>query len=260
MQAGKPRIALHKFSSCDGCQLAFLNAGQQLLSLWEQMNIVHFAEAGPVDSNAKVDISFIEGSISTAADITRIKSVRAQSRILVSIGACATSGGLQALKNGADSDAWLACIYPNPEYIDSLGTATPISAHVKVDLQLQGCPVSTGQILQTVQSLLAGVLPPPEQSRVCLACKRRQLVCVMVTKGLPCMGPVTNNGCDALCPSVGRDCYGCYGPSECANTRALAGQFSALGLTSDQIKHRFSTIHSAAPTFKDAVLDSDHHD
>jgi len=251
-RAAKPRVAVHKFSSCDGCQLAFLNMGEELLTLTGLVDIVHFAEAGPVEPEVQVDIAFVEGSVSTPEELGRIQHIRANSRFLVTMGACATTGGLQALRNLADAQEWIAAIYAKPEYIASLDTATPIAQHVKVDLELWGCPVTKRQVQGAVRALLFGVLPVDERDKVCMECKRSGAVCVMVTKGAPCMGPVTRTGCGALCPRFGRDCYACFGPAENPNTEALAQRFEGLGLLPDAIARRFLFINSAAPAFAEA--------
>lgn len=247
----KPGIAVHKFSSCDGCQLAFLNLGEDLLALHELVDIVHFAEAGMLDETARVEIAFVEGSISTQADIERIHKIREQSQYLITIGACATAGGLQALRNLSDG-GWLHAIYPQPDYIDSLEHVTPISKHVHVDFELWGCPINQQQLVTVIRSLLWGVIPKLEQNKVCLECKRQQHVCVMVTQGTACMGPVTHTGCDALCPSAGRGCYGCYGPGENPNTKALGQWFEGLGLLPEQIANQFLAINSQAEPFTTA--------
>ena len=245
----KPKVAVHKFSSCDGCQLAFLNAGEDLLTLSTLVDIVHFAEAGYSNEEAVVDVAFVEGSVSTPQELERIQMIRGNSRYLVTIGACATAGGLQALRNMNDHKQWIAGIYAQPDTISLLRDSTPIAEHVKVDLELWGCPVNGRQVLGAVRSLLFGVLPPEEHDKVCLECKRQQSVCVMVTRGEPCMGPVTRTGCGAICPSVGRDCYACYGPSELPNTTALANRFEGLGLQPDEIARRFLFINSHAEAF-----------
>ena len=248
----KPRIAVHKFSSCDGCQLAFLNAGEDLLTLDSLVDIVHFAEAGPIDQESHVAIAFVEGSINTREDLERIQQVRATSDLLVTIGACATAGGLQALRNLADSPAWHADIYASPEHLDSLDTTMPIRDHVHVDFELWGCPVNGAQLLAAVRSLLSGVTPVVEKEKICMECKRQQAVCVMVTRDVPCMGPVTRTGCGALCPRFGRDCYACFGPSESPNASALGQRFSGLGLVASDITRRFQSINSHAPEYLDA--------
>jgi coenzyme F420-reducing hydrogenase gamma subunit len=245
----RARVAVHKFSSCDGCQLAFLNAGDALLTLARQVDIVHFVEAGIVNAQAPADIAFIEGSISTPEELTRIQAVRAQSRYLITMGACATSGGIQALRNGRDGAQWLADVYANPEFVAMLPAATPIAAHVRVDFELWGCPISTAQVVATLRSLLSGVAPVEHKESLCLACKRSGNVCVLVTRQAPCLGPVTRGGCGALCPRFGRDCYGCYGPSENPNAVSLARRFAGFGLVPADVQRRFTFIHSEAPAF-----------
>jgi len=249
----RPRVAVHKFTSCDGCQLAFLNLGEGLLELDELVELVHFPEAGPIDPGAEVDIAFVEGSVSTADEIERIHDIRRNSRFVISIGACATSGGLQALRNLANGRAWIAELYARPEYINSLDQATSIASYIRVDLELWGCPVNGRQVLAALRSLLYGVTPLKDHDKVCMECKRQQLSCVMVSKGAPCMGPVTLTGCGALCPRFGRDCYACYGPAEQANTGALARRLSGLGLVPADIARRFAFINNAAPEFAAAA-------
>ncbi len=248
------RVAVHKFTSCDGCQLSFLNLGEDLLTLTELVEIVHFAEAGPVDPDAPVDIAFIEGSISTPDEQLRIERIRNNSKFLVTIGACATAGGLQALRNFQDSGDWLPAIYAEPQHIQTLELVTPIRDHVKVDLELWGCPVDSRQVVAAIRSLLFGVLPTKETDKVCMECKRQQTVCVLVTDKIPCMGAVTLSGCGALCPRFGRDCYGCYGPSEHPNTESLGQRFTGLGLLSYQISRRFLSFNNHSPAFHAAGL------
>lgn len=248
----RPTIAVHKFSSCDGCQLAFLNAGEGLLTLARLVDIRHFLEAGPADADAEVDIAFVEGSISTPDELRRIEQVRRHSRFLVTIGACATAGGLQALRNlDRQHDAWRAAIYARPEFIAGLDDVRPVSACVDVDLELWGCPVDARQVLAAVRQLLSGIAPAVDDDKVCMTCKREQAVCVMVAGGKPCMGPVTRTGCGALCPRFGRDCYGCFGPAEGLNTASLATRLQGLGLPPADVARRFLSINSQAPGFRD---------
>ena len=249
----RPRIAVLKLASCDGCQLAFLGLGEELLALAQRVNIVHFAEMGPVGELSDLAITFIEGSLSTREDRDLVRSVRKESRFLVTIGACATSGGIQSLRNFSRG-GWLSEIYPSPEYIDSLDRSTPVSSEVPVDLELWGCPVNGRQIQEAIGSLLFGARPLVEKDKVCLECKRIQTVCVMVARGTPCLGPVTLTGCGAICPSFGRGCYGCYGPSENPATGALGNRFSGLGLRADEISRRFLFINGNAGAFRDEGL------
>lgn len=250
--ANKLTLAVYKFASCDGCQLAFLNLGETLLKLAELVDIVHFPEVGPVNPQALADIAFVEGSISTPEHLERIQTIRAHSQYVITIGACATAGGIQALRNFADAEEWTAMIYAKPEYIKTLKTSTPIAKHVKVDLELWGCPVNSEQILSAVRILLRQATPRIRRDSVCIQCKQAGNVCVLVAKGEPCLGPVTQTGCGALCPSVGRDCYGCYGPDENPNTASLARRFAGLGLMPPAIARRFLFINNQAPAFHDA--------
>lgn len=205
-----------------------------------------------MDPEAAVDIAFVEGSISTPEEAERIQAVRANSRFLVSIGACATSGGLQALRNfNADgASGWTEAVYAQPGFINSLDTATPVAEHVRVDLELWGCPVNARQVFQAVRQLLFGVSPVVDKDKLCVECKRQQHVCVLVAKGIPCMGPVTHTGCGALCPAFGRDCYACFGPAENPNTASLSRRFDGLGLMPESVAQRFHFINSHAPAFR----------
>ena len=252
MAIQKPKLAVHKFSSCDGCQLALLNLGQPLLQLPDLVDIVHFAEAGPNAPDERVDISLVEGSVATPEDIERIKEIRKNSELLVAIGACATCGGIQALANFADRSSWMGAVYSHPEVIDILPTSDSILQHVKVDFQIQGCPVNSKQVLSALRDLLSGVTPRPEQHSVCMECKRMGNVCTLVSKGEACMGPVTRAGCGALCPATGRGCYGCYGPAEQVNDRSIAARFEQLGHSADAVLRRFRFIANSAPAFKTA--------
>jgi coenzyme F420-reducing hydrogenase gamma subunit len=244
-----PRLAVHKFTSCDGCQLALLNLGEGLLDLSEQVAFVHFAEFGVVDEDAEADIALVEGSISTPREVDRIKSIRARTKYLIAIGACATGGGIQALRNRHHAAQWTRAVYARPEHIEVLDRVSPLSAQVHVDLELLGCPIDARQLLAALHDLLVGVAPATNRDKLCLECKRLGRVCVVVTQGQPCLGPVTATGCGVLCPGQGRDCYGCSGPAESPNAAALASQLKRLGLPQQEVALRFRAIHSGAPEF-----------
>lgn len=239
----RPTVAIHKFSSCDGCQLAFLNMGEELIDLATAVEIVHFAEAGIVAPEAESDITFVEGSVSTPEDLQRIVEIRQRSGMLITIGACATSGGIQALRNLQEQD-WSASLYATPDTIASLATSTPISQHVKVDLQLWGCPIRSEQLLPLLSDLLHGVMPVKGGEPLCQSCKRSGAICTLVSQGKPCMGPVTRGGCGAICPRMGRDCYGCSGPTDAPNQAGLVQCLQGVGLLPDTIRNRFKLIHS----------------
>ena len=220
---GKPRLAVWKFSSCDGCQLRLLDCEDELLALAGAVEIAYFLEAtsANLDGAGEFDVSLVEGSITNEHDAARIEEVRKRSKVVVAIGACATVGGVQALKNYADVDAFVDAVYASPEFISTLATSTGISEHVQVDFELQGCPVSKAQLLEVLTAFLAGRRPRIPAYSVCVECKRRGTTCVMVARGTPCLGPVTQAGCGALCPSYARGCFGCYGPKETPNTAVV---------------------------------------
>jgi coenzyme F420-reducing hydrogenase gamma subunit len=246
----KPRLAVFKFASCDGCQVALLNLDEAFLELAERFDVAFFLEASSRAEEGPYDVALVEGSISTPEDVRRIQRIREQSRQLFTIGACATSGGIQHLRNAADFEEWKARVYPHPEWIEALATSTPVSEHVKVDYEIQGCPVDSQQVLRTLTRALLGTTPDLPGESVCMECKRRGYVCVMVAKGLPCMGPVTRNGCGALCPGLGRECYGCFGPAAASEGEALVRGFEALGLPPRDIAQRFRGIQGYRPAFR----------
>lgn len=241
------RVAVHKFSSCDGCQLALLSLGEALLELASSIEFVHFAEAGVVDEQAYADVSLVEGSISSRADVERIREVRRRSEWLVAIGACATGGGLQALRNAGLAEAWVRAIYPMPEYLDVTPQARRIGEYVRIDGELHGCPVNSQQVVQLLEDRLRGVPARQERQPLCLECKRQGHACVVVTKAEPCLGPVTNAGCGALCPAHGRPCYGCYGPVELANVQGLMARFAEAPADGKAITRRLAMLHTDAP-------------
>ena len=240
-----PTLAVWKFASCDGCQLTLLDCEDELLSIAEQVQIATFLEASSAVVGGPYDVSLVEGSITTPADAQRIKEIREQSNVLVTIGACATAGGVQALRNFADVEEFTSVVYARPEYIATLATSTPASAHVTVDYQLQGCPIDRGQLLDTRAALLVGRKPRLPAKTVCTECKMRGVTCVVVAEGIPCLGPVTHAGCGALCPSYHRGCYGCFGPAATPNSAALIPLLQRDGMSSDDVERVFSTFNVA---------------
>jgi sulfhydrogenase subunit delta len=238
-----PTIAIHKFTSCDGCQLSLLNMGADLITLSEKINIKHFVEAGIVSPHAQVDIAFIEGSISTQSEVERIQEIRKSSRYIVALGACATAGGIQALRNHHDGDDWLAELYPDTSQIDNLATSRPVEAVIRTDFEIRGCPVTGRQLTHFLLQLIQGLKPNPVDQSVCMTCKQKNISCVMVTKKIPCLGPITQTGCGALCSSYHRGCFGCYGQVSQANIASLVSQFTRMGLSEKTIKNTLSQIN-----------------
>jgi sulfhydrogenase subunit delta len=245
----KARVAVWKFSSCDGCQLSLLDCEDELLTLADRVEIAYFLEASSAVAEGPYDVSIVEGSITTAHDAERIQEVRRSSRALITIGACATSGGIQALRNFADVEAFTSIVYASPDYISTLATSTPISAHVPVDYELNGCPINKAQLLEVIGAHLARRRPRVRAHSVCVECKRRGTVCVMVAHGTACLGPVTHAGCGALCPSYDRGCYGCYGPMETPNTAALDERLSMLGSDEVDLVRAYRTYNAGSAAF-----------
>jgi sulfhydrogenase subunit delta len=250
--ARKPRVAVLKFASCDGCQLSLLDAEDELLTLGDTFDFVHFAEASSDLQPGPYDIAVVEGSITTDEDAQRIRRVRTDTKWLVTIGACATAGGIQALRAWGDRDEWVAAIYPSPEYIHTLSTSTAIAEHVLVDFELRGCPINAHQLIEVLIAFAAGRRPNVPTHAVCLDCKRRGTVCVMVAQGQACLGPITQTGCGALCPTYNRGCYGCFGPLPGGNAAALLTEFQRQGHDSGQLVPLLRNFNATSPAFRQA--------
>jgi sulfhydrogenase subunit delta len=248
----RPKLAVWKFASCDGCQLSLLDCEDELLAVAGALEIAHFAEASRAMVKGPYDLSLVEGSITTPHDAERIREVRRVSKQLVTLGACATAGGIQALRNFGDLKELVAAVYPTPEYITALETSTPVAQHVQVDFELRGCPISKRQLLDALGAFLHGRKPNLPTHSVCIECKRRGTPCVLVAGGLPCLGPVTQAGCEALCPAWGRGCFGCFGPAESPNTAALGARLEALGVGRADLLRAFRSFNAWAPAFRAA--------
>ncbi len=248
----KPKLAVWKFASCDGCQLSLLDCEDELLAVAGAIEIAYFVEASRAVARGPYDVSLVEGSITTAHDAERIREVRRVSRTLLAIGACATAGGIQALRNFKDVKEFTAAVYAKPEYISALAASTPIADHVKVDFELRGCPINKSQLLEVLTAFLHRRKPNIPNHSVCVECKQRGTVCVVVSRGTPCLGPVTHAGCGAICPAYARGCYGCYGPMETPNTDALSDLWRGLGVPDSRIALSFRTFNAGAEPFRKA--------
>lgn len=246
----RPKLAVWKFSSCDGCQLSLLDCEDELLAVAGEVEIAYFLEATRATAAGPFDLSLVEGSITTPHDAHRIHHVRKVSKRLITIGACATAGGIQALRNFHNVDEFISVVYARPDYIETLRTSTPIAEHVPVDFELRGCPVNKHQLLEVISALLNGRSPNTPPHSVCMECKLRGTACVMVARGVPCLGPVTQAGCGAICPAYGRGCYGCFGPKETPNTRSLAGWWQLLEVDERDLVRAFRGFNAYAEPFK----------
>jgi sulfhydrogenase subunit delta len=252
--SGRLKVGIVKFASCDGCQLSLLDLEDELLDVVGKFDIVEFPEASSSRSSGPYDVLLVEGAISTDDQVREITELRSKAKTLVTIGACASYGGIQALRNWMDHDVVRAAVYAHPEYIDSLATATPVREHVKVDAELHGCPINQDQLRELLASVALGRRPQIREEAVCLDCKRRGVVCVLVSSGTPCLGPVTQSGCGALCPTFGRGCYGCFGPKELANARSLANSF-LVGREPADVGRLFAGFTAYAEPFRSIVTE-----
>jgi coenzyme F420-reducing hydrogenase gamma subunit len=248
----KPSLAVWKFASCDGCQLTLLNCEEDFLAIPGEIRIANFKEASRGVARGPYDLSLVEGSITTPHDAKKIQEIRKESRTLVTIGACATAGGIQALRNFKEVKEFLSIVYAKPDFIETLETSTPVSAHVKVDFELRGCPVNKSQLLEVIKAFLQGRKPGISSESVCLECKRRGNICLMVSQGAPCLGPVTHAGCGAICPSYNRACYGCFGPMETPNAASLTKSWRQLGAGDQEILRLFRSYNASAEPFQTA--------
>lgn len=249
-RSAKAKLAVWKFASCDGCQLSLLDCEDELLAVANAVDIANFPEASRRVVKGRYNVSLVEGSITTPHDAERIQKIREISDILITIGACATAGGIQALRNFADVEEYTSIVYASPEYIHTLDKSTPIAEHVKVDFELRGCPINKYQLVEVLNAYLNGRKPNIPTYSVCMECKRRGTVCVLVAKQIPCLGPVTQAGCNALCPSYSRGCFGCYGPSDSPNTESMAAIFEKLSVRSDDIVRSFRGFNAGAEAFR----------
>jgi len=250
MARKRKKLAVWKFASCDGCQLSLLDCEDELLAVAGAIEIAHFIEVSGATVKGPYDLSLVEGSITTPHEVERIQQVRRESKYLVTIGVCATAGGIQALRNFRDVREFIKIVYATPDYISALDRSTPISAHVKVDFELQGCPINKGQLIEVISAFLNERKPNTPPHSVCLECKLRGNVCVMVAHGAPCLGPVTQAGCGAICPSYNRGCYGCFGPKETPNTDGLSAWLGRHGVKEEELTRIYRTFNAGAEPFR----------
>ncbi len=248
----KPKLAVWKFASCDGCQLSLLDCEDELLAIAGEVEIAYFLEASRATVKGPYDLSLVEGSITTSHDAKLIQRIRRQSKYLITIGACATAGGIQALRNFQSVQEFLQVVYTRPDYIETLEKSTPIAEHVPVDFELRGCPINKHQLLEVITAFLHRRRPNVPTYSVCVECKRRGTVCVMVARGTPCLGPITQAGCGAICPAYDRGCYACFGPKETPNPRSLMGWWQAqLNVPERDVVRALRTFNAYAPEFRE---------
>lgn len=250
MAGKKPRLAVFKMTSCDGCQLSLLDAEDELLDVLHEVELAYFPEASRKMLKGPYDIAIVEGSVSTPQNVEEIRQIRKSCRYLITIGACATTGGIQALRNWKDVKEFTRIVYATPEYISTLDRSLPVSSFVHVEYELKGCPVNKYQIIEIISALLNKRKPNISSSSLCIDCKVKGNVCVMVANGLSCLGPVTNSGCGVLCPSYNRGCYACFGPMDSTNAPSLAKWFKKMGKSNHEIMALFRNFNAYAEPFR----------
>jgi coenzyme F420-reducing hydrogenase gamma subunit len=247
-----PKLAVYKFSSCDGCQLSILNLEDELLELVNEVNIAYFLEASSEVQPGPYDLALVEGSISTEHEVERIHRIRKETGFLIAMGTCATAGGIQALRNFSEADEFTEYVYPHPEFIEARATSTPIAEHVPVDFQLWGCPVDKRQLVEVLAAALQKRKPRLPVTAVCAECKRAGIPCVTVARGTPCLGPITRSGCGALCPAKARGCYGCFGPVPGATLGAMIPVLLANESQPGEAARLLRHVSCYAPGYREA--------
>jgi len=236
--ATKPKVAFFDFACCEGCQLAAIDLEpEQLLDLLEVIDIVEFREAISEKSDS-YDIAIIEGSITRDSDIPRLNRIRATAKILITLGACSTIAGINALKNFQTKKEYQEAVYPSdPEKYETT-TARPVAEFVEVDAFIPGCPIDTDEFVRVVKNLVLGKKPDIPEYPVCVECKRNENICVY-EKGIQCLGPVIRAGCNARCPSFGGYCFGCRGLVPEPNIKSQQDIMQKYGLTFDGLQDKF---------------------
>lgn len=247
---GKIHLAIFKLSSCSGCQQQLIDLGEDLLTIIEKIEVAYFLEASSKTNSGPYDVAIIEGSISAPWEVELVKEIREKSKVVVSFGSCATYGGIQALRNWMEFEDVKKQVYPKPELVDALEKTSPISDYIKVDYAISGCPPDKNQILKALKQIIVGKRSYHREESLCQECKRRNNICVLVVKGIPCLGPIIKEGCGALCPSYNRGCYGCFGPMIDPRPEALSRRFGEMGLSRDEVILKIKGITSWSEPFR----------
>jgi len=238
----KIKVAFFDFTGCEGCQLNKLNLENDLLDILEHVEIVEFREA--MDDKAdEYDIAFVEGSITTPECVTRIHDIRRRSKVLVALGACATNGGINALKNIHDIDEVRERVYGKDKYLFPTIPVMPVHAIVKVDYKIYGCPMTQEEFVKVFKALVMGKKPQVPNYAVCVECKLRENECLL-ERGIFCLGPVTRAGCNARCPSFGQSCIGCRGLVDDVNQNASIEILKRYGYSLEEAIKRMNLFNT----------------
>lgn len=244
----KPTIAITSLTCCEGCQVAILDLGGRFLEIAEHVKIGDFALLEDTPDAPTYDIVFVEGAPITEENIERLKKLRAKSKVLIALGACAALGGIAEIKNYQDKNERMRYVYKNFEGINN-PDIKPISHYVKVDFEIPGCPINKEEFLAVVKQVLAGIPPQIPRRPVCYECQLKQNKCLL-QDGEPCLGPIMLGGCGAPCPSSAYPCDGCRGPIPDANPDKLEKQLLAQNYSQEEVDlilQRFGLIDKVYP-------------
>jgi sulfhydrogenase subunit delta len=234
----KPKIAIFDFACCEGCQLQIVNLEEGILDLLGVADVVEWRE-GMSEKSDEYDIAIIEGSITRAEDEERLKKIRERAKILIAIGACATTGGVNKLKNNFDLNEVKECVYGKDASKPHLNTALTKAVHevVKVDFKVHGCPMHRSEFIYAVKSFLQGKQPETPEYPVCVECKANGNPCLW-DYGQICLGPITRAGCEARCPTNGFRCFGCRGYIDNPNVEAAKDVIQKHNLNVEDLKSK----------------------
>ncbi len=244
---GKPRVAIFDFACCEGCQLEIVNMEEEILDLLSLVQPVEWREAMSVHSD-EYDVALVEGSITRPEDEERLKQIRSRAKVLVALGACAATGGVNKLKNAPEMADARRCVYGAAAELPHLATAPAKAVHevVKVDLKIHGCPVTSREVGYVVRCLASGTTPVTPNYPVCVECKMRETVCRYEYKEI-CLGVITRAGCDAPCPAGGLWCFGCRGMVDDPNVNAATEIMARYGRTVDELRNRMRLFNTLEP-------------
>jgi len=245
----KVRISFHDFTCCEGCQLQVLALEDELLAILGVVEIVQFREAID-DRQWDCDIAFVEGAFTRESDRPRLEKIRKHAKLVVALGACATTGGLNVLKNYRGIEASMRKVYGDAAAKYETSPAQPIEAAIKVDLKLHGCPIHKAEFLEAVKSVLAGRKPQIPDYPVCVECKLKENVC-LYHKGQYCLGVVARAGCGAWCPSYGGRCYACRGLISDPNHKAAKDVLNEFGLSVEEVMGEFRLFNGVSDVAKE---------
>jgi len=248
----KPRIGIFGLSGCWGEQIVMLNCEDELLALVGAVDIVDFLGGSSVnDRDIALAIALVEGSVANAREEAALRRIRERAGLLVACGTCACFGGVAAMENGRPRDEIAQVVYGPAARTYDIAPHRPLADFVKVDARIPGCPMEKHEFLQAVACLLNGDLPPVISTPVCAECKMQEQDCLLVSRHLPCAGPVTASGCHARCPGLNVPCIGCRGPVEEANFSSMTEILAKSGFREVEIRQKLRTF--ATPAVRDQV-------